>query len=145
MRDCPECGGPVEARFHYCPWCSAPQRRKLVEFFRPHEELEGDQGKALRVSRYFGSSEPERHIRFSVWNETGSAEAAVSLDEEEAQRLARFILVHGPAQGFAAAPAGDRARASGRTPARVGQRAVRRKPPRVGAPGRRRPHRSSAR
>src|SRR5204863_7778859 len=89
MRDCPECGGPVEARFHYCPWCSAPQRRKLVEFFRPHEELEGDQGKALRVSRYFGSSEPERHVRFSVWNETGSPEAAVSLDEEEAQRLAR--------------------------------------------------------
>jgi hypothetical protein len=34
-------------------------------------------------------------VRFSVWNETGSAEAAVSLDEEEAQRLARFILAHG--------------------------------------------------
>ena len=58
MRDCPECGGPVEARFHYCPWCSAPQRRKLVEFFRPHEELDSDHGKALRVSRYFGSTEP---------------------------------------------------------------------------------------
>jgi hypothetical protein len=96
MRDCPQCGGPVEARFHYCPWCSAPQRRKLVEFFRPHEELESDHGKALRVSRYFGSTEPERHVRFSVWNETGSAEAAVSLGEEEAQRLARFVLVHGP-------------------------------------------------
>jgi hypothetical protein len=96
MRDCPECGGPVEARFHYCPWCSTPQRRKLVEFFRPHEELESDDGKALRVSRYFGSTEAERHVRFSVWNETGSAEAAVSLDEEEAQRLARFILASGP-------------------------------------------------
>lgn len=82
MRDCPECGGPVEARFHYCPWCSTPQRRKLVEFFRPHEELESDDGKALRVSRYFGSTEAERHVRFSVWNETGSAEAAVSLDEK---------------------------------------------------------------
>jgi hypothetical protein len=96
LRDCPECGGPVEARFHYCPWCSTPQRRKLVEFFRPHEELESDDGKALRVSRYFGSTEAERHVRFSVWNETGSAEAAVSLDEEEAQRLARFILASGP-------------------------------------------------
>jgi hypothetical protein len=94
MRECPECGGPVEATFHYCPWCSAPQRRKLVEFFRSHEELEGDHGKALRVSRYFGSTEPERHVRFSVWNESGRAEAAVSLGEEEAQRLARFILVH---------------------------------------------------
>ena len=93
MRDCPECGAPVEARFHYCPWCAAPQRRKLVEFFRPHGELESDQGKALRVSRYFGT---ERHVRFSVWNESGSAEAAVSLDEAEAQRLARFIAVTGP-------------------------------------------------
>ena len=95
MRDCPECGGPVEATFHYCPWCSAAQRRKLVQFFHPHEDLESDRGKALRVSRYFGRADDERHVRFSVWNETGSAEAAVSLDEEEAQRLARFILVHG--------------------------------------------------
>jgi hypothetical protein len=94
MRECPDCGGHVEARFHYCPWCSAPQRRKLVEFFRSHESLDADLGKALRVSRYFGRTEPERHVRFSVWNETGSAEAAVSLGEEEAQRLARFILVH---------------------------------------------------
>ena len=93
MRDCLECGGPVEAKFHYCPWCSAPQRRKLVEFFRSHADVEADQGKALRVSRYFGRTGPERHVRFSVWNETGSAEAAVSLDEEEAQRLATFILV----------------------------------------------------
>src|SRR5947209_18573455 len=95
MPDCPECGGPVEATFHYGPWCSAPQRRKLVQFFHPHEELESDGGKALRVSRYFGRSEEERHVSFSVWNETGSAEAAVSLGEDEAQRLARFILAHG--------------------------------------------------
>jgi hypothetical protein len=96
MRDCQECGSPVEARFHYCPWCAAPQRRKLVEFFRPHDELESDQGKALRVSRYFGGSEAERHVRFSVWNESGAAEAAVSLGEAEAQRLARFIAASGP-------------------------------------------------
>jgi len=95
MRECAGCGEPVEARFHYCPWCSAPQRRKLVEFFRPHRELEGDRGKAIRVSRYFGGSEAERHVRFSVWNETGRAEAAVSLDEDEARRLARFIGEHG--------------------------------------------------
>jgi hypothetical protein len=95
MRDCTECGGPVDARFHYCPWCSAPQRRKLVEFFRSHGELETDRGKALRVSRYFGTSASERHVRFSVWNESGSAEAAVSLDEAESQRLAGFIVAHG--------------------------------------------------
>jgi hypothetical protein len=95
MRECTDCGGQVEARFHYCRWCSAPQRRKLVEFVRPHADLPGDQGKALRVSRYFGSIEAERHVRFSVWNETGEAEAAVSLDEEEAQRLASFVRAHG--------------------------------------------------
>ena len=100
MRECRDCGGPVEAGFHYCPWCSAPQRRKLVEFFRPHPRLDGDRGKALRVSRYFGAAEDERHIRFSVWNETGQAEAAVSLDEQEAARLARFVLAHGAAPAF---------------------------------------------
>jgi hypothetical protein len=97
MRECPDCGGPVEARFHYCPWCSAPQRRKLVEFFRSHGAIETDRGKALRVSRYFGTTEEERHVRFSVWNETGVAEAAVSLDEAEAQRLAGFVTAHGGA------------------------------------------------
>jgi hypothetical protein len=95
MRECSDCGGPVEAMFHYCPWCSAPQRRKLVEFFRPHTAIEIDRGKALRVSRYFGATEEERHVRFSVWNESGSAEAAVSLDEEEAQRLAASVIAHG--------------------------------------------------
>jgi hypothetical protein len=97
MRECPDCGGAVEARFHYCPWCSAPLRRKLVEFFRPHEALERDRGKALRVSRYFGSAAEERHFRFSVWNESGEAEAAVSLAEDEAQRLAAFVVEHGGA------------------------------------------------
>jgi hypothetical protein len=97
MRECADCGGPVEARFHYCPWCSAPQRRKLVEFFRPHDAVEPDRGKALRVSRYFGTSDDERHVRFSVWNETGEAEAAVSLGEDEAQRLVGFIVAHGEA------------------------------------------------
>ena len=84
MRDCPECGGPVEARFHYCPWCSAPQRRKLVEFFRPHAN---SAGRALRVSRYYGD---DPQVRFSVWDD-GVARAAVSLDEDESRRLASFI------------------------------------------------------
>jgi hypothetical protein len=45
----------------------------------------------LRVSRYLGRSADERHVRFSVWNEDGVAEAAVSLDEAEARRLATFV------------------------------------------------------
>jgi hypothetical protein len=75
----------LAASFRFCPWCAAPQRRKLVEFFRAHPR---DEGKALRVSRYL-TEEP--HVRFSVWGPEGIAEAAVSLEEEEAERLALFL------------------------------------------------------
>jgi hypothetical protein len=87
VRVCAECGGELAASFRFCPWCAAPQRRKLVEFFRAHPR---DEGKALRVSRYL-TDEP--HVRFSVWSPDGVAEAAVSLDEREAGRLADFLLV----------------------------------------------------
>ena len=56
-----------------------------MEFFRAHPR---DEGKALRVSRYL-TDEP--HVRFSVWSVEGVAEAAVSLDEDEADRLACFL------------------------------------------------------
>jgi len=85
MRVCAECGGELAATFRFCPWCSTPQRRKLVEFFRAHPR---DEGKALRVSRYL-TEEP--HVRFSVWSAEGVAEAAVSLEEDEADRLALFL------------------------------------------------------
>ncbi len=85
MARCRDCGGTVGDAFRFCPWCAAPQRRKLVEFFRPHPR---DADKALRVSRYL-TEDP--HVRISVWNESGVATAAISLEEEEAQRLARFL------------------------------------------------------
>ena len=85
MARCARCGGDVEERFRFCPWCAQPQRRKLVEFFRPHPR---DAGKALRVTRYL-TEDPQ--VRFSVWNESGVAESAVSLDEREAARVARFL------------------------------------------------------
>ncbi|MDQ4082203.1 MAG: zinc ribbon domain-containing protein [Actinomycetota bacterium] len=85
MRDCPHCGGSVDRAFRYCPWCSTPLRRKLVEFFRGHPLV--DDGRALRVSRYVD----EGHVRFSVWDESGQAKAAVSLDEHETDRLTRFL------------------------------------------------------
>jgi hypothetical protein len=81
----------LEEAFRFCPWCAAPLRSKLVEFFRPHPLVEGDGGRALRVSRYLGPSAEERHVRFSVWDEDGTAAAALSLDEGEALRLARFV------------------------------------------------------
>jgi hypothetical protein len=85
MAQCMRCGGELEERFRFCPWCAQPQRRKIVEFFSPHPR---DAGKALRITRYL-TEDP--HIRFSVWNESGMAEGAVSLDEREAGRVARFL------------------------------------------------------
>jgi hypothetical protein len=108
VRVCAECGGELAAAFRFCPWCAAPQRSKLVEFFRAHPL---DEGKALRVSRYL-SDEP--HVRFSVWSEDGVAEAAVSLEEDEAGRLSLFL---GPASGGLGAEPSRSARA---LPARRG-------------------------
>lgn len=101
MRTCAVCAGPVEQRYRFCPWCSAPQRLKLVEFFRPHAGIDADRRRALRVSRYLGPPE-EAHVRFSVWSELDDgarAEAAVSIDETEAARLARFLDVPAGAAG----------------------------------------------
>lgn len=95
MYPCPSCDGLIEKGFRYCPWCGGPQRLKLVEFFAPHPGMSQDHDKALRVSRYLGSSDDERHVRFSVWSEAvpgkTMVEAAVSLDEDEANRVARFL------------------------------------------------------
>jgi hypothetical protein len=74
----------VASEFRYCPWCSAPLRSKLVEFFRG---ADAEEHRALRVSRYV----PEERVRFSVWDESGTALAAVTLDDEEAVRLAAFL------------------------------------------------------
>ena len=85
MTACAACGEALEARFRFCPWCGAGQRRKVVEFFWPHPR---DAGRALRVSRYLGE---DPHVRFSVWDD-GVAQAAVSLEEDEALRLAEFVV-----------------------------------------------------
>jgi hypothetical protein len=90
VNTCRQCGNGVEDRFRYCPWCAAPQRRKLVEFFAPHPDVAPDQAKALRVSRYFGDEETVPQVRVSIWN-VDSADAAMSLTEEEAARLAGFL------------------------------------------------------
>jgi len=85
----------MEQKFRYCPWCAAPQRLKLTELFRPHPAIADGEGRLLRVSRYFGDREEERHLRLSVWEDLGSArsraETAISLDEDEAGRLAAFL------------------------------------------------------
>jgi hypothetical protein len=109
--ECATCGGRVEESFRFCPWCASPQRLKLVEFFRGYAITDRDRGKALRVSRYLGGR--ERHVRFSVWSGEGVAEAAVSLDENEARRLRRFLAAPG-------LPTPTRRRGSRRAAARRG-------------------------
>lgn len=93
MHACTRCGGSVGDAFRYCPWCAAPQRLKLVEFFRSARFEETD--KALRVSRYLHDEPDERHVRFSIWNDA-RVEAAVSLEDDEADRLGRFLLDTAP-------------------------------------------------
>jgi hypothetical protein len=95
VKTCRHCGNGVEDRFRYCPWCAEPQRRKLVEFFAPHPGVEADAQKALRVSRYFGDESTAPQVRFSIWS-VDSAEAAVSLSPEEAQRVAAFLAPAAP-------------------------------------------------
>ena len=87
---CRHCGNGLEDRYRFCPWCAAPQRRKLVEFFAPHPAVPGDVHKALRVSQYLGDDETVPQFRFSIWS-AESADAAVSLTEEEAERVAAFL------------------------------------------------------
>jgi hypothetical protein len=81
--------------FRFCPWCAAPQRLKLVEFFRSAHFEEPD--KSLRVSCYLHDELDERHVRFSIWHDA-RVDAAVSLEDDEAERLRRFLLDTAPPQ-----------------------------------------------
>jgi hypothetical protein len=89
MRSCRACGREVRDHFRFCPHCGKSQRTKIVEYFQGHPEI-GDGG--LRVSLYV--TDPQ-HARFSVWRGE-EAQAAISLDPGESDRLGRFLLSAGP-------------------------------------------------
>jgi hypothetical protein len=95
MGTCRQCSREVDAEFRFCPWCGHAQRLKLTEFFFGHPGIEGDDRRALRISRYLGDEPEERHVRFSVWSEVAPGcprvEAVVSLEDDEAERVARFL------------------------------------------------------
>jgi len=78
----------MEQTFRYCPWCAAPQRLKITEFFHPHPAIADSDGRLLRISRYLGDREGEQHVRLRVWQDLGSertrTKAAISIDEAEA-------------------------------------------------------------
>jgi hypothetical protein len=100
MFQCVRCDRSLSESFHYCPWCGWEQEPKLTEFFHPHAQIERERRGALRVSRYLARAAPKRHVRFSVWNKTGEAQAAISIDEPEARRLAQFLLADTERSGF---------------------------------------------
>jgi hypothetical protein len=58
--------------------------------------LDRDGRRMLPVSRYLPDDGEPGHVRFSVWSPDGVAEGVVSLSEEEAQRLAGFLLARPP-------------------------------------------------
>jgi hypothetical protein len=87
MRECRSCRSAFDERFRFCPWCGEIQRLKIVEYFAGVPVAPRDALKGLRVSRYLSSP---GHVRFSVWG-IGRVEAAVSIDEAEARRLASFL------------------------------------------------------
>jgi hypothetical protein len=87
MRECRSCRSAFDERFRFCPWCGAIQRLKIVEYFTGLPVASGERDKGLRVSRYLSAP---GHVRFSVWD-VGRVEAAVSIDESEARRLAAFL------------------------------------------------------
>jgi hypothetical protein len=92
VRECGSCGSAFDERFRYCPWCGVIQRLKIVEYFPAFPLVDDNRTRGLRVSRYF--SRPG-HVRFSIWD-AAEVRAAVSIDEEEALRLATFVRGTGP-------------------------------------------------
>jgi len=93
MSRCRSCGEEVERQFRFCPWCAAPLRLKVTELFPGRSEPDGA-GRALRVSRYFAADDREAELRVSIWSDVRGgmrADAAVSLDDGEAERLERFL------------------------------------------------------
>jgi hypothetical protein len=92
MRECRGCSAAFDERFRFCPWCGAPQRLKIVEYFAGFQLAEDGEPKGLRVSRYL-TSPP--HVRFSVWG-AGEVKAALSLGEAEARRLGHFLAATDP-------------------------------------------------
>ena len=89
VRTCACCGQRVEDDYRFCPRCGTAQRVKVVEYFQGAKEL--DDG-WLRVSVYL--THPQ-HVRFSIWRRS-SAEAVMSLQPGEAQRLADFLSAVAP-------------------------------------------------
>jgi predicted amidophosphoribosyltransferase len=87
---CRSCGQPIEREHRFCPWCAAPQRRKVVALFPPHPDVEAS-GRGLRVSRYLDPADGPPHTRMSIYGADGRVRCVVALDDRSTTDLARFL------------------------------------------------------
>ena len=87
MHACKQCGGSIGQAFRLLPVVLPRRSARSSSSSSP--------ARAPSPARRCGSraTPASGHVRFSVWDESGVAEAAVSIDDEEAQRLAAFLGV----------------------------------------------------
>jgi hypothetical protein len=113
---CPQCGLKQPTAHHYCVSCGARLPRELLRHAGPKVSRwfwtipiapEDPPHAALRVSRYLDEIEittpdgsvkvPSNHVRISVWIDD-RAVCAISIPDDEAERLADFLLAWAPEQ-----------------------------------------------
>jgi hypothetical protein len=120
---CPRCGLKQPMDHHFCVSCGLRLPRELLRRTGPKVSRwfwtipvapDDPPSAALRASRYLEEIEittadgsvrvPSHHVRFSVWIDD-RAVAAVSIPDEEAERLAEFLLAWVPEAREEATPA----------------------------------------
>ena len=112
---CPQCGLRQPTAHRYCVSCGSSlpreilargRRPKVTRWFWGMPVTPSDpEHAALRVSRYLEEIEvrsaegsvriPSHHVRFSIWVDD-RARCAVSIPDDEAEQLARFLLASVP-------------------------------------------------
>jgi hypothetical protein len=119
---CPRCGLKQPRDHHFCVSCGARLPRELLREARPKVSrwfwtipvAQGDPlHAAVRVSRYLEEIElssaegsvkvPSNHVRISVWIDD-HAVCAVSIPDDEAEKLAEFLLAWAPDPSGAIGP-----------------------------------------
>jgi hypothetical protein len=107
---CPACGLAQPAEHRFCPSCGTrlphellnARPMKITRWFRSLPVGPGDPDfGAVRVTRYVQDYEietaegsvrvPSHHVRFSLWVDD-RAVCALSIPDDEAERLAMFLL-----------------------------------------------------
>ena len=113
---CPRCGLKQPRDHHFCVSCGARLPRELLQHPGPKVSRwfwtipvapDDPPHAAVRVSRYLDEIElstpegsvkvPSNHVRISVWIDD-RAVCAISIPDDEAEKLAEFLLAWAPEQ-----------------------------------------------